>query len=119
MSAKTVVLLREQKDYLKNLKILPNPYGMDAGFNPVVFRWDCGTETGSAVLKIYNVAGELVKTLRARLEDPAGIAWDTYVKTGERAGRGIYVCVLETRNSGGYINRKTERLAIAGLEPSF
>lgn len=119
MSTKTIVVLREQKNYLDSLVIIPNPYSPASGYTPVVFRWTAGTETGSAFIKIYNIAGELVKTLTGKIEDPAGLSWDTYITKGERAGTGLYICVLETRNTEGYTNRKVEKLAIAGYEAGF
>jgi hypothetical protein len=116
MSSQSVVVLREEKNYLASLLILPNPYNIVNEYNPVVFKWTVktGAETGSAYVKIYNLAGELVKTLKGKIEDAGGLTWDTYITPFQRAGTGLYICVLETRNSAGYINRQTAKLALTG-----
>jgi hypothetical protein len=121
MSSQTVIVLRQEKNYIETFAILPNPYNAATGNDYVTFKWTVSSaaETGSVYIRIYDISGGLVKILKGKLEDTAGINWDLRVNSYEHAGVGIYICVLETRNSAGFMNRKVEKMAITGYEESY
>jgi hypothetical protein len=71
----------------------PNP------FNPVTsIRFDM-KEKGLVTLKIYNVAGQLVRTLFDGMKDAGfySITWDGKNNRGSRVGSGIYFYKMETK----------------------
>lgn len=115
-TSKSVVVLREDKTYLDTFEIWPNPYTEDAGSNPIIFNWSCKTagETGEVYIRVYNVAGELVKQIKTKLET-ATAAWD--LKAGlEHVSRGIYVAVISSVNEQGYRDMKVQKLAVVSYE---
>jgi hypothetical protein len=63
--------------------------------------------------------GELIKTLHGDLSQgtTTGIVWDLKVMKDQYASRGLYVCVLDTKNAAGYLNRKIQKLAISENKP--
>jgi flagellar hook assembly protein FlgD len=116
-ASKTVVLLREDKTYLAGLEIWPNPFTNESVSGSVVFRWTCVTagETGDAYIRIYNIAGELVKQINTTLE--AGLAaWDLRTGSYEHVGTGIYIAVITTKNEQGYTDIKVQKLAVVSYE---
>jgi hypothetical protein len=71
----------------------PNP------FNPTTtIKFDL-KEKGPVTLKIYNVAGQLVRTLVDDVRDAAAysIAWDGRNNTGSKVASGIYFYKMETK----------------------
>jgi len=71
----------------------PNP------FNPVTtIKFDM-KEKGPVTLKIYNVAGQLVRTLVDERKDAGAysIAWDGRNNTGATVASGIYFYKMETK----------------------
>lgn len=117
-SSQTVIVLREARKYLEELIIQPNPYNAKTGPGYVTFRWNFiggVVENGEALIRVYNVAGELVWRMKGDLaNNVAGITWDLK-KGGTKThlARGVYYCVLESKNDTGYLDRKTAKLAIA------
>ncbi|MDZ7267320.1 MAG: T9SS type A sorting domain-containing protein [candidate division KSB1 bacterium] len=70
----------------------PNP------FNPSTTLTFTLPQAGPVTLRIYNLAGQLVRTLLAR-ELPAGthqVRWDGTVEGGRRAASGVYLARIET-----------------------
>jgi flagellar hook assembly protein FlgD len=121
-SSKTVVVLRQDKVYLDKLVIAPNPFDKNSG-GFVTFKWlikNNGTEFGSTTIHIYNVAGELVRTLSGNLADSglagAGIKWDLKTAQGSTVSRGFYVCVLQAKDAAGHLDRKIATMAVQGYK---
>ncbi|MBP7793270.1 MAG: hypothetical protein KA120_09465 [Candidatus Goldbacteria bacterium] len=111
-ASKTVTVLREGKVYIGELKAVPNPYVKGSG-GIIRFEWTLqGAETGTVTIRIYNVAGELIKRLEGYLAAGA-INWDLKTEDGNDATRGIYIAVMEAKNSEGYKDRKIIKFAIA------
>jgi hypothetical protein len=71
----------------------PNP------FNPVTSIQFDMKERGLVTLKIYNVAGQLVRTLVDGMKDAGfySITWDGKNNRGAKVGSGIYFCKMETK----------------------
>jgi len=111
-ASKTVTVLREGKVYIEELKAVPNPYVKGSG-GIIRFEWTLqGAEAGTVTIRIYNVAGELIKRLEGYLAAGA-INWDLKTEDGNDATRGIYIAVMEAKNSEGYKDRKIIKFAIA------
>ena len=106
-ASKTVVVLSEGSKYLDNIKAYPNPY---TGTGVLTFAWTSG-ETGIITIKIYNISGEMVRSLTGNLA--AGtLTWDCKTGSGYNVSQGYYVAVLSATDSEGYVNYKTVKFAI-------
>jgi flagellar hook assembly protein FlgD len=107
VASKTVVVLKQDPgEIIGKVKITPNPSrsGADA-----VFSWE-DTSSGEMFIRIYNMAGGLVKTLA--IQKSAGFAqWDKKNHIGEKIGPGIYTCLIEAR-SNGFTQRKILKIGI-------
>jgi hypothetical protein len=64
-----------------------------------------------ASVMIYNMAGELVRKLKGSLES-GGMSWELKTSRGAGVSPGLYTAVLEARNTAGYPDVKTEKLAL-------
>jgi hypothetical protein len=108
-STKTVVVLNEGKQYMSDVKILPNPYNGKVRTNMAI-TWKSGG-AGDVDVKIFNSVGELVRTVHTKLES-GGILWDMRTASGDEVAQGYYICVIQARDSNGYSDRKIEKLVI-------
>ena len=114
-ASKTVTVLREGKVYIKDLKAQPNPY-TKGNFGIIIFTWQLeGPETGEVRIRIYNVAGELVRQLTGDL-GVGMIVWDLKTENRHYASRGIYIAVMDAKNSEGYKDSKIIKFAIASYK---
>ena len=122
-ATKTVVILNEGKKYLDDVKIIPNPYTAQdkKDGRELVITWSAGTDNnGETTVRIYNMAGELVKTFGAEMQisfmgintGMGGVSWNMRTASNDYIASGYYVVVVETKNDEGYIDRKVEKLAI-------
>jgi hypothetical protein len=112
-ASKTVVILVQAlKSSLGDVKAYPNPYkGPDfSSTDHITFAWDY-KGTGWVNVLIYNMYGEQVRKLFAKLEDGKAV-WDVKAANGDDAGAGMYVAVFESRNAGGLLERKTQKFAV-------
>ncbi|MBK8165905.1 MAG: T9SS type A sorting domain-containing protein [bacterium] len=109
-----VVLLSNVLDYFGVSNDLNNPVGTDLPvakfgvesypnpFNPQLTLKYTLKNPGNVVMKVYNVRGELVKTLlNGYVETPAPIVWDGTNEQGSSVSSGVYF--VETR-TGGEVN---------------
>ncbi len=119
------------------VKAVPNPVSqtsLAAGRVKVWVRYEVASGMLSEVkAKVYNVAGELVTTFDATYQgapaDPLGLAadsssscpagatcgtfaWDGKNRSGKVCASGLYVIVIEARDSGGNLQRETVKIAI-------
>ena len=71
--------------------VRPNP------FNPLTTIEFEVAVTGRGVLRVYNVAGRLVTTLREAVFEPGSyeVTWDGTDDSGERVGSGVYLLRFE------------------------
>jgi flagellar hook assembly protein FlgD len=106
-ASKTIVVLSEGSKYLDNIKAYPNPY---TGTGGLTFAWTSG-ETGIITIKIYNISGEIVRSLTGDLAAGA-LTWDCKTGSGYNVSQGYYVAVLSATDSEGYENYKTVKFAI-------
>jgi len=117
VSSKTVIVLRQEKEFLTGLSVIPSPFTAVSAADSIVFAWTLASplETGYAYVRIYDITGGLVRKLKTRLEN-GSIKWDLRAEGGKIAGTGIYIAALECVNNAGFINRKAEKFAIAGYK---
>ena len=108
-ASKTVMLLNESRELFSGLKAYPNPFLENDGI--MTFAWQPKAE-GAVTLKIYNIAGQAVRRLTAKLAD-GSVPWDFRTDSGQAAAGGVYVCVFEAVSSDGY--RKHEIIKIAAV----
>jgi hypothetical protein len=119
-ATQSVIVLREAKKYLDQLIIAPDPYDGKKGPGFITFKWTFiggAAQTGDALVRVYNVAGELVERLSGDLaNNTAGITWDLKKVGKVHLARGIYICVLEAKNTAGYLDRAVSKMAIAAYK---
>lgn len=114
-ASKTVTVLREGKLYIEELKSIPNPYVKGSG-GIIRFEWKLqGVEEGEVSIRIYNVAGEIVRRLEGNLTD-GKINWDLKTEEKHYASRGIYIAVMDAKNREGYKDKKIIKFAIASFK---
>ncbi len=106
-ASKTILILREDDEFLKNIKVYPNPYVYS---KVVIFKWDYSTE-GELKIKIYNIKGELIRQLFGKLE-MGEIKWDLKSATGALVSEGYYYAIMEAKSRTGIINRKTAKFGV-------
>jgi len=114
ITSKTVTVLVEGNEFISNIKVQPNPFVTsrinESVTGSVLFTWISGS-TGTVRVKIYNVAGELIRTLGANVQDGKA-QWDGKTVAGNPASSGIYICVLEAKSDTGYSNKVIVRFAV-------
>jgi flagellar hook assembly protein FlgD len=114
VASKTVVVLNASvSGIITNIKIKPNPIVVtDSASKSVVFQW-AASGNGTAVIRIYNQTGELVKTINATLADGvAGITWDLTTSGGNDASSGVYICAIRANQDTGEAETKIIKMAI-------
>jgi flagellar hook assembly protein FlgD len=119
-ASKTVSILREERLYFDKITAIPNPAMAGSDENPyLTIQWTLhGVETGRITVKIYNVAGELVRRLEGDLT-AGSLQWDMKTDNGKYVSRGIYICVIEGKNSEGYRDKKLLKVGIIGQELEY
>jgi flagellar hook assembly protein FlgD len=111
IASKPITILNEgTPDVLGTMKSLPNPYTGDTT-TPLKFTWQ-PSAGGTIKIKIYNIAGELVRTLTGDL-GAAAINWDLKGVGGQIVSSGTYICVVEGIDNTG--NKKTKIIKIATI----
>ena len=115
IASKTVTILDEKtNDLLSGLKAYPNPYIGDGSTTPFTIAWQSGT-AGTVKIKIYNIAGELVRTVSGDLNSGA-MNWDLRATGGQQVSSGTYIFVAEAADTLG--DRKTKIIKIAAIVTS-
>ena len=96
--------------------VVPNPYVGSASFEPERFavsgrgerRIEFRGLPGSCVIRIYNVRGELIQTLRHDGSNDGYVAWNLRTKEGLDVAPGLYIFQV----AGGAAGSKTGKFAI-------
>lgn len=86
---------------LSNIIVYPNPFKPHLGHNEIYFK---GLTTKTTI-KIYNIAGELVR----KIENVDGeTTWDARNNSGNKVASGVYIYLI-TNDKG---NKRTGKLAV-------
>jgi flagellar hook assembly protein FlgD len=110
VASSNVTVLKLDGGFLSDIKAVPNPY--DGTGNGIELRWGAN-DTGTVVINIYNLKGELVRVIYAKLETGSAM-WDITSSRGNQVSNGLYVAVLQGVSSSGnrgnlkvklYVNR--------------
>ncbi len=113
VDSRTIIVLNETAvSTLGEIKVMPNPYkGPEVSkVDHIIIGWTY-VGTGWVTVYIYNINGEQVKKFKAKLEDGM-VAWDVKASNGDTIGAGYYIAVIESKNSEGRLERKTQKFAI-------
>jgi len=111
-ASKKIIILNQGRDFLSDVEIHPNPY--TPGILPQgTYIWWGGTDNGTAVIKIYNFAGELVTRLEEDLS-MGTVFWDFTTTQGSKVATGKYIVIVEAIDSIGNRNIKWQKLVILG-----
>jgi hypothetical protein len=114
---KTIVVLSEDKKFLDKFSIWPDPFTAASGTDNIIFNWStlAAGETGDVIIRMYNIAGELVKEARTTIQ-AGSYTWNLRALTNEHMSRGVYICVLYAKNSQGYTETKVTKFAITSYK---
>jgi len=100
-ASKSVTILNDSgNDSLGEVKAYPNPYYVIPELNiPMTITW-ANAGPGKVRVKIYNVAGELVKEFKA--DRAAGsLMWDAKSAGGASISSGVYIIYIEGQKDSG------------------
>jgi len=116
VASKTVVVLRPENFYIKDILIIPNP--LDRKKYPdnfkIQIKWfgdEDEKQYGKVKIKIYNIAGELIWQADSFLQN-GFVEWDTKTSNGNLVSRGVYICFFEAITSYGAVERKIKKITI-------
>ncbi|MBP7791713.1 MAG: T9SS type A sorting domain-containing protein [Candidatus Goldbacteria bacterium] len=91
-------------------KIYPNPKVIEGYEGEITIEWFKPAE-GEVRIKIYNIAGELVKQIKANLADKS-VKWNLKTESGASASSGTYVVVLDAKKATGEKEIKVKKCSI-------
>lgn len=93
-------------------KAYPNPKIITGDFEGrVTFEWFAASE-GNVYLDIYNMAGELVKKVKGRL-NPNSLSWDMRSTGNHEISSGTYIVVMRgVRDNGDFETKKIKLVII-------
>jgi flagellar hook assembly protein FlgD len=112
VASSNVTVLKLDGGFLSDIKAVPNPY--DGTGNGIELRWGAN-DTGTVVISIYNIKGELVRVINEKLETGRAM-WDITTSKGNQVSNGLYIAVLQGASNSGnrgnlkikiYVNRKS------------
>ncbi len=91
------------KNQLEKIRVVPNPYFVSSSFdNQIMFN----NLPDKCEIKIFNVAGDLIKTINHRGETGATF-WDLKNQAGLAVAYGLYVYVVKTDDGKKQIGKFT------------
>ncbi len=111
-ASKEITVINEgDKDILGNISVYPNPFitGKAAQMK-VTFAWSEKTD-GVVKIRVYNMAGEVIKSLSARIND-GKIDWNLKTSGGADVAPGYYPCLIEAVKDTGIRERKIVKVAV-------
>jgi flagellar hook assembly protein FlgD len=109
-STKTITVLNESSGpIMSGVKFYPNPAVADATY-VMRLAWTAAAP-GKVVIRIYNMAGELVTRMESRMENLFA-DWDMSSQGGERLAPGFYAAVIDAVSTSGEKQRTAIKLAI-------
>ncbi len=110
------VLVTNEPLGIKYAAVLPNPFSPEVAPVKIGYFLNCIQPPASVTIKIYNMRGELVRTLLQNdLQMPGRygsrtgikeITWDGYNDDGMLALNGRYVVVITAKDPGGEVSEK-------------
>jgi len=111
-AAKEITVINEgEKDVLGNISVYPNPFVTSkAKQMKVTFAWTEMAE-GTVTIRVYNMAGEVIKGLRARIND-GKVDWNLKTSGGADVAPGYYPCLVEAVKDTGARERKIVKVAV-------
>lgn len=121
-AAKTVTVLSEQGDSVLAdptgklfPKTYPNPVITDGSvLNPTVAIDWYAAAPGEIVIKIYNIAGELVRRLDGDL-NVKPVLWDLKEQSGQSVSSGLFLIVMQAKADDGRRETVSTKLAVLKL----
>jgi len=110
MATKTVTILKGKEDnILGDVKICPNPFDNKRG-STIRIEWT-NIEKGEVNIKIYNIAGELIKKISGKKEK-GSVSWNITTPEGKKVTSGIYLVIIEGKDTQGRVKIIDKKLVI-------
>jgi len=111
--AKGVDLAAAKQGFQTNPYVVPNPYVGAASFEPARFatsgRGDRRIEfrgiPANSTVRVYNVRGDLVQTLRQDGSDAGMVAWDLRTKDNLDLAPGLYIFHVDAPGVGTHVGK--------------
>ena len=107
-------LAREEEEFAKeDPYVVPNPYVASASFEPERFavsgrgvrRLEFRAIPANAIIRIYNVRGELIQTLTHDGSTTGIAAWDLRSKDNLEVAPGLYVFHVDAGGTGEFVGK--------------
>ena len=119
----SLVVAHGEIQLISEVTPVPNPVAADADQVWVTYKVPVAGVLAGLDVKVYNVAGELVRRIEGAAlggadTDPLGLdgrgtfKWDMRNQSGSRCSAGLYVIVIDASDLGGTIQRTITKLAI-------
>jgi flagellar hook assembly protein FlgD len=108
VASSSITVLHNGYEILSNIRIIPNPIDLSQ-YKVLTIRYDAMAGTRIKA-KLYNIAGELIKTL----EPQAGyseIKWNI-MEFDKPLPAGVYVVVIEARSADGMTKNAVEKFTM-------
>ena len=104
----------ELRNDLDKIRPVPNPYRNHSNYELNQFnrRIKFTNLPEEATIRIFNLAGDLVKTLRKEAGDTSITEWDLLTDRGLPVASGLYIYHVEARDGGRVVGETTGKLAI-------
>lgn len=106
--------MNELKNDLDRIRPVPNPYRNHSNYelNQFSRRIKFTNLPEEATIRIFNLAGDLVKTLRKEPGSSSLAEWDLLTDRGLPVASGLYIYHVEAREGGRVLGETTGKLAI-------
>ena len=113
MATKSVTILNAGSNgIISDIKIYPNPAIVSDATAGATIKWLTG-ESGQADIKIYNMAGEMVRGISTSIgAGMSGIIWDLKSSGGDEVSSGLYVVVIYVKKDSGESEIKKIKMAV-------
>lgn len=116
-ASRTVTIITEEEDFIDRLVVYPNPFEIKE--RGLEIRWYApggqSLPQGRTEIYIYNIAGELVKKARARLDEGA-FTWNVAQEKPGGIAPGVYVCIINARSISGRVETVVQKFAVAKVQ---
>jgi hypothetical protein len=104
---------RARADFMEKPYVVPNPYVASASFEPARYavqgrgerRMEFRAIPQGSTIRIYNVRGHLVQTLRQDGSDMGYVPWDLRTKDNLEVAPGLYIFHVDAPGLGTHIGK--------------
>ncbi len=109
-----------EREDVERITVYPNPFSgdqvsPDGSVTNYVMFYHLPT---AATIRIFNIAGQHVKTLQ-KLDDSQFLRWDLTNDAGRRVASGVYIAYIEAKLSDGSLVKKVLKIFISDVNRTW